>query len=416
MQAHECHSQREQQQQRTLPFCLHVKVAPDLHARQCGGSKAHCLSAHLLPAQSFAINPNMTWEKIHLENGRSLEPNPIQVHLELGSILGGKASLFQMKICAPEKYIRLNNQGKGNPQLSSEIRVKEREREREIKRIYHTRDVVDTLPNNCKSLYFSTRRIHIPPLQCNAMQPVSASLVLEHPLHSDFIPHAPLKKKAAAAIVSGTYLIVHNVKRTRSKLQESAKTRKTQSLKHTHTHTREPRVYFYNASKNTASLHPTPNEEEQKKSKNTEKLSVHQRTVGHGIARPDRQCNNRTRQQKNRTEQNKQTNKCNKTNPETQQSQNHDNSDAQLLYYCRFNTAFLGPKNKSTNQAIKQEKVRPAKCFETTCCSSSSPEERKGKQANDTPHPFRPQNKKQNKKTIKSEQKNGRQTKRKRTK
>jgi len=139
MQAHECHSQREQQQQRTLPFCLHVKVAPDLHARQCGGSKAHCLSAHLLPAQSFAINPNMTWEKIHLENGRSLEPNPIQVHLELGSILGGKASLFQMKICAPEKYIRLNNQGKGNPQLSSEIRVKERERERDQKNLPHKR-------------------------------------------------------------------------------------------------------------------------------------------------------------------------------------------------------------------------------------------------------------------------------------
>jgi hypothetical protein len=40
-----------------------VKVAPDLHARQCGGSKAHCSSAHLLPAQSFASNPNMTWEK-----------------------------------------------------------------------------------------------------------------------------------------------------------------------------------------------------------------------------------------------------------------------------------------------------------------------------------------------------------------
>lgn len=35
----------------------------------------------------------------------------------------------------------------------------------------------------------------------------------------------------------------------------------------THTHTREPRVYFYNASKNTASLHPTPNEEEQKNQK-----------------------------------------------------------------------------------------------------------------------------------------------------
>ncbi len=69
-----------------------VKVASDLRARQCGGSKAHCLSAHLLPAQLFASNPNMTWEKMHLENGRSLEPNPIQVHLELGSILGGKAS------------------------------------------------------------------------------------------------------------------------------------------------------------------------------------------------------------------------------------------------------------------------------------------------------------------------------------
>jgi hypothetical protein len=169
-----------------------VKVAPDLHARQCGGSKAHCLSAHLLPAQSFASNPNMTWEKMHLENGRSLEPKPIQVHLELGSILGGKASLLQMKICAPETYIRLNNQGKGNPQLSSEIRVTQRERE--IKRIYHTRDVVNTLPNNCKSLYFSTRRIHIPPLQCNAMQPVSASLVLEHPLHSDLFHTLPRKK------------------------------------------------------------------------------------------------------------------------------------------------------------------------------------------------------------------------------
>ncbi len=104
----------------------------------------------------------------------------------------------------------------------------------------------------------------------------------------------------------------------------------THTHTHTHTHTREPRVYFYNASKNTASLHPTPNEEEQFFFKKTEKLSVHQRTVGHGIARPDQQCNNRTRQQKkqNRTEQ---TNKCNKTNPETQQSQNHDNSDAQLL-------------------------------------------------------------------------------------
>ncbi len=138
-----------------------------------------------------------TWrgKKMHLENGRSLEPNPIQVHLELGSILGGKASLLQMKICAPETYIRLKNRGKGNPQLSSEIRVTERERERGIKRIYHTRDDVDTLPNNCKSLYFSTRTIHIPPLQCNAMLPVSTSLVLEHPLHNDFIPHAPRKKK-----------------------------------------------------------------------------------------------------------------------------------------------------------------------------------------------------------------------------
>lgn len=206
-----------------LFYIFIVKVAPDLHARQCGGSKAHCSSANLLPAQSFA---SMTWEKMHLENGRSLEPNPIQVHLELGSILGGKASLLQMKICAPETYIRLNNRGKRNPQLSSEIRVRERERERSKE--FTTRDVVNTLPNNCKSLYFSTRRIHIPPLQCNAMQPVSASLVLEHPLHSNFIPHAPPKKKAAAAIVSGTYLIVHNVKPTRSKVQESAKTRKTQ--------------------------------------------------------------------------------------------------------------------------------------------------------------------------------------------
>jgi hypothetical protein len=110
-----------------LFYIFIVKVAPDLHARQCGGSKAHCSSADLLPAQSFA---SMTWEKMHLENGRSLEPNPIQVHLELGSILGGKASLLQMKICAPETYIRLNNRGKRNPQLSSEIRVTETERER----------------------------------------------------------------------------------------------------------------------------------------------------------------------------------------------------------------------------------------------------------------------------------------------
>lgn len=203
-----------------------VKVAPDLHARQCGGSKAHCLSANLLPAQSFA---SMTWEKMYLENGRSLEPNPIQVHLELGSILGGKASLLQMKICAPETYIRLNNRGKRNPQLSSEIRVTERERERDQKNLPHKRccqyvakQLQELVFLNKENTYTSSA------MQCNAMQPVSASLVLEHPLHSNFIPHAPPKKKAAAAIVSGTYLIVHNVKPTRSKVQESAKTRKTQ--------------------------------------------------------------------------------------------------------------------------------------------------------------------------------------------
>ncbi len=167
MQAHECHSQREQQQQRTLPFCLHVKVAPDLHARQCGGSKAHCLSAHLLHAQSFAINPNMTWEKMHLENGRSLEPNPIQVHLELGSILGGKASLFQMKICAPETYIRLNNRGKGNPQLGSEIRVTQRERERSKE--FTTREMLSIRCQTIARACISQQGEYIY-LLCNAMQ------------------------------------------------------------------------------------------------------------------------------------------------------------------------------------------------------------------------------------------------------
>jgi hypothetical protein len=231
------------------------------------------------------------------------------------------------------------------------------------------------------------------------MQPVSASLVLEHPLHNDFIPHAPPKKKAAAAIVSGTYLIVHNVKPTRSKVQESAKTRKTQT--HTHTHTREPRVYFYNASKNTTSLHPTPNEEEQKDQK-TQKNSrcINARCVT-ALLDP---INNATIARAT-----KQKKKQNRTNKQMQQDESRNAAMSEsrqqrctTTYYCRFNTAFLGPKNKSTNQAIKQEKVRPAKCFETS--SSSSPH---GKQANDTPHssPTPKQNKKQNKKLSRANKK-----------
>lgn len=143
-----------------------VKVAPDLHARQCGGSKAHCLSANLLPAQSFA---SMTWEKMHLENGRSLEPNPIQVHLELGSILGGKASLLQMKICAPETYIRLNNRGKRNPQLSSEIRVTQTHRERERSKEFTTQEMLSIRCQTIARACISQQGEYIY-LLCNAMQ------------------------------------------------------------------------------------------------------------------------------------------------------------------------------------------------------------------------------------------------------
>jgi hypothetical protein len=206
------------------------------------------------------------------------------------------------------------------------------------------------------------------------MQPVPASLVAEHPLDSDFIPHAPPKGPAAAAIVSGTYLIVHNVQPTRSKVKESAKTHKTQSPKHTHTHTREPRVYFYNATKNTASLHPTPNEEEQKNQK-TQKNSrcINARLVT-ALLDP---INNATIERANKKTKQNRTNKQTNATIRIPKRSNHRITITAMHNYLLLHIQLRIPrpqKKKSTNQAIKQEKVRPAKCFETSS-SCSPPEE-----------------------------------------
>jgi hypothetical protein len=248
------------------------------------------------------------------------------------------------------------------------------------------------------------------------MQPVSASLVLEHPLHSDFIPHAPLKKKAAAAIVSGTYLIVHNVKRTMSKVHESAKTRKTQSPKHTHTHTREPRVYFYNASKNTASLHPTPNEEEQKNQK-AQKNSrcINARWV---TALLDPIDNATIERANKKTEQNRTNKQTNATRQIPKRSNLRITTTAMHNYFTIADSTPHSSAQK-TKVPIKQSSKRKSvqqNALKLLVVLLLPLKKKKENKQTTPPTPPRPQNKKQNKKTIKSEQKNGRQTKRKRTK
>jgi hypothetical protein len=142
----------------------------------------------------------------------------------------------------------------------------------------------------------------------------------------------------------------------------------------THTHTREPRVYFYDASKNTTSLHPTPNEEEQKNQKTQKNSRCINAWFVAALLDP---INNATIERANKKTKQNRTNKQTKKQMQQDESRNAAISESRqqrctTTYYSRFNTAFLGPKKKSTNQAIKQEKVRPAKCFETSSSSSSS--------------------------------------------
>ncbi len=63
-------------------------------------------------------------------------------------------------------------------------------------------------------------------MQCNATRFHLASTGASTPQR--FYSTRSPKKEAPAAIASGTYLIVHNAKPTMSKVQKSAKTRKTQ--------------------------------------------------------------------------------------------------------------------------------------------------------------------------------------------
>jgi hypothetical protein len=141
-----------------------------------------------------------------------------------------------MKICAPETYIRLNNRGKGTRQLRLGLH-RQTDRQTDRSKEFTTQEMLSircqTIARACISQQGEYIYLLCNAMQCNATCFRLASTGASTPQQF----YSTRKKKAAAAIVSGTYLIVHNVKRTRSKVQESAKTRKTQSPKHTHTHT-----------------------------------------------------------------------------------------------------------------------------------------------------------------------------------
>jgi len=141
--------------------------------------------------------------------------------------------------------------------------------------------------------------------------------------------------------------------------------------------------------------------------------------VGHGIARPDRQCNNRTRRQKNKTEQNKQTNKqANATRQIPKRSNLRITTTAMHNYFTIADSTPHSSAQK-TKVPIKQSSKRKSvqqNALKLLVVLLLPLKKKKENKQTTPPTPPRPQNKKQNKKTIKSEQKNSRQTKRKRTK
>jgi hypothetical protein len=81
----------------------------------------------------------------------------------------------------------------------------------------------------------------------------------------------------------------------------------------THTHTREPRVYFYNASKNTASLPPTPNEEEQKNQKTQKNSRCINAWFVAALLDPINNATIERANKKNKTEQNRTNKQTNAT-------------------------------------------------------------------------------------------------------
>jgi hypothetical protein len=123
----------------------------------------------------------------------------------------------------------------------------------------------------------------------------------------------------------------------------------------THTHTREPRVYFYNATKNTASLHPTPNEEEQKNQK-TQKNSrcINARLVT-ALLDP---INNATIERANKKTKQNRTNKQTNATIRIPKRSNHRITITAMHNYLLLHIQLRIPRPQKKKVPIKQSSKR----------------------------------------------------------